>query len=88
MPGEDQPLLQPRLVRLLKRRPKLVAENARNEMLEEIEINMMERRLPGRVAERTVERTLSEMKNATSKVAQGRAKQRMAKANQGTLRRL
>jgi len=86
--GEVDPLLQPRVIRLLRRRPKLFAEDARNEFWEEIENNVIERRKPDTVAERTVDRILNQAREATSPVMKGRARERVRKVNETTLSRL
>lgn len=86
--GEDQPVVQPRVIRLLRKRPKLVAENMRNDILEQVEHNITERRKPDTAAERVVRRVLDEARNAGEQVFSGRLKDRMAEANEGALRRL
>lgn len=86
--GEVDPLLQPRVIRLLKRRPKLFAESARNEFWEEIERNVTERRKPDTVAERAVDRLLEQTREATSPVMKGRARERFRRVNETVFRRL
>lgn len=88
MSGEEEPILQPRLVRLLKNRPKLIGGSVREDILEEIEKNITERRKPDRASERVVGRILDEAREASMPVMKGRVKDRMNKANEGVLNRL
>lgn len=86
--GEEQPVVQPRVIRLLRKRPKLVAENMRNDILEQVEQNITERRRPDTAAERVVQRVLDEARHAGEQVFSGRVRDRMVEANEGALRRL
>lgn len=80
----DQPVLQPRLVRFLRKRPKLVEFEMREEFLEHLEQNIRERRKPGTVAQR-LSRTVED---ASEPVIRDTLRRRLEKANDSLLRRL
>lgn len=86
--GEEEPFLQPRLVRFLKNRTKLVGGSFRNDFWEEVERNVTERRKPDTAAERFLDRIGDEMRSAGFPVMKDRVRNRMARANEGALRRL
>lgn len=83
--SELQPLMQPRLVRFLKNRPKLVDRGVREEFLEEVEERMMERRKPDTVAERTVRRMFNEVADAAAPPTRRRVRERLSRANETVL---
>lgn len=86
--GEKEPILQPRLVRFLKDRPRLVDKGLRREFLEELEREMVERRKPDTVAERMARSTMDRFNQATGKVARKKASAVVNKANDGPLQGL
>lgn len=88
-PGEGvNPVLQPRLVRLLKRRPKLIEIDAREEVLDELETNIAARRDPDVVAERFSRATIESVKDSFEPVVSDRARKGMKRLNDGALERL
>lgn len=85
--GHD-PILQPRVVRLLRKRPKLVDITAREEVLESLERNIAARRDPDVVADRFSRRTLESLMESTEPVVKERVQKRIESANDGLLSRL
>jgi hypothetical protein len=81
---EANPLLQPRLVRFLQRRPKLFDIDARDKMLEEIEKEICIRRDPEQVSS-----TVSKMMvRSGEKPVREAAKTTLQNANEKALRNL
>lgn len=83
-----QPLLEPRLVRFLKNRPRLVNRGFREEFLEHLEQNVRLRRTPDAMAERSVQEFIKRFEEAGGSVAKNRTKQALDKANKGPLNKL
>lgn len=86
-PGE-QPIVQPRVVRFLRDRNRLVDKGVREDFLDQLESNMVERRKPDTLAEKTVRDLFRRFEDAGSGVAKERVRGRMEKANQNTLSKL
>jgi len=86
--GSAQPLVEPRLVQFLKDRPRLVDRGLRQEFLEQLEMNIRERRIPDSMAERGVQQVFRRFEEAGSGVAKEKTRKAMKKANEGPLRRL
>ena len=82
----EQPLVQPRVIRFLKERPRLVDYGVRREFLEEVEKGVVERRRPDTAAERFVENIRNRIGNAGGTVAKERTKRVAERANEGPLR--
>lgn len=85
--GED-PLIQPRLVRMLKDRPRLIDFGVRQEILDELDVRICRRRSPDEVANRLSEQVSNEVQNATRPVMKNRVKNQVDKLNKNQLRRL
>lgn len=85
---DAQPLFEPRVVRFLKNRPRLVDRGLRQELFEELEYNIRERRKPDNMAESVVREGLKRFEEAGGRVAKNRTKQALDKANKGPLKRL
>lgn len=80
----QEPLFEPRVIRLLKDRPRLVDKGVRKELLEELENQMRERRKPDTVAEKAVRSVFRQFDEVGETVAERRAKQRIRKVNRET----
>lgn len=83
-----EPLVEPRLVRFLKDRPRVVDKGVRREFLEQLEENIRERRRPDTAAERAVQKMFRTFEDAGTGVAKDRTKKAMDRANKGPLKRL
>lgn len=79
--AEQSPLMEPRVVRLLKQRRRLIDFGMREEILEEMEVILAERRKPGRVAERATENILSRAQEATRRPLANRVESRVDDIN-------
>jgi len=79
------PLVRPRAIRLLKKRPKLVDFGLREEVLEQLDQNICKRREPEEIAERTVKRAFNEGADAAAPPVRERIRSRFESANQGIL---
>ena len=86
--GADQPVVKPRLIRFLKNRRKFIGGDVRNELWEEVDRRVTERRKPDTAAERVVQNAIQEVSEASFPVAKGRIRDRLANANENTLSRL
>lgn len=86
--GEKEPLLQPRLIRFLKNRPRLIDKGMRKEFLEELEQEVVERRKPDTIAEKMARSAMGRVNNATGKVARRKARDAVNRANNGPLQKL
>lgn len=87
-PARDKPVVQPRLVRFLKNRPKLVGGGLREELWEEMEQALTERRTPDKVAERGTKKAIQEAAGVADPVARRRIADAMESANEGPLEKL
>lgn len=67
--GEKEPLMQPRVVKALKNRPRLVDFGVRKQMLEGLEESIAERRHPDRVSERASSTAAETAKQAAEPAA-------------------
>lgn len=81
----EQPLLQPRVIRFLKQRSKLVDLGFREEVLEQLEAQIVERRTPSRVAEKAADETMNRARESTTPVVRDRVRERMEQANESML---
>lgn len=84
--AELEPLIQPRLVRFLKNRPRAIDRGLRREFLEELETQMVIRRRPDTAAEKAVDAVFDRFREAGTSTAKRRARERLKKANKGPLR--
>lgn len=82
--AEDEPLIQPHLVELLKERPRLIDKGMREKMLDNLARNMAERRTPAVVAERLSSTTVKSVADVSQPVVRDAASERIAQMN-GTI---
>lgn len=87
-PDGTQPLIEPRMIRFLKQRPRLIDKGFRQEFLEEFERQARERRDPGRLAEKTVDKVFARVRESTDEPVKRRARDAVSKVNEGPLSRL
>lgn len=83
-----EPLLEPRLIRFLKDRPRLIDRGVREEILEELEKNVAERRTPDTMAEKAVQSAFDRAGETVAPVTKNRVKDKLEKANEGPLEKL
>lgn len=83
--ASKEPLLQPRVVRLLKERPRLVDFGLRKEMLEELDNIATERRKPVNVAQRATDNALNRARDAAKRPMQRRVEKRVDEINESIL---
>lgn len=83
-----EPLVQPKLARFLKERRKLIGGDIREELWEQVENNIVERRRPDTAAERAVQKAFEEAAESVGPVARNRMMRRMERANEGFLKNL
>lgn len=86
--GGEDPLIQPRVVRFLKGRRRLVDYGVREEILDSVEDSMSERRKPDTVAEEVTLSVLRRFEDAGEQVATSRARKRLRNANTSVLSKL
>lgn len=84
----DNPLLQPRLIRFLKNRDRLIDRGFREEFLEQLELNVVRRRTPDTVAEGVTKEGFKRLEEVGGDVAKGRVKNAVDRANKGPLKKL
>ena len=80
-----QPLVEPRVIQFLKDRPRLVDKGLREEFLEQLELNIRNRRVPDTMAERSVQQLFNRVEEAGGGVAKERLRKRMERANKTVL---
>lgn len=80
----DQPLCQPRLVRFLRQRPRLVDFGLREQALANLEHNMCERRKPDKVAEHASK----QLQEAGEPVVRDTLREQLSQANERLFSRL
>jgi len=85
---ETNPLVQPRVIRTLKDRPRLIDLGFRQEVLEQMESAMARRRSPDVIAERATQEVKQTAEEATEPVVRDRLRSRVEKANNGILNKL
>lgn len=86
--ARDNPLIQPRFVRILKDRPRLIDFGLRKEVLEELDHQLCARRSPQEIANRISDRVTDEITNTTRPVMRRRAEKKIKELNKDTLRKL
>lgn len=83
---ELDPIVQPRLVRFLKDRQRLIDRGIRKELLEQLESQMVMRRRPDTAAEMLVDNMFERFREAGTEVSKKRVRDRLKDANKGPLR--
>lgn len=86
--GELEPLVQPHLIRLLRKRPRLFNDDFRQEILYHLEENIKERRKPDTVAERSVSRLMGEAQQVTQPAVKNRVRDKLENENRKRLNRI
>lgn len=81
----ENPLIRPRLVRLLKERPRLINLGFREEVLDEIDHKMCQRRSPQHVAEKVSDILINETGDSVRPALRKRAEQRISKMNNSVI---
>lgn len=85
---EVDPLIQPRAIRALKNRPRLISLGFREEVLEQMEETVKQRRHPDTVAEKAAQGLKERAEDATEPVVRGRLRNRVRQANERLLKNL
>lgn len=85
---ELEPLVQPRLIRLLKERRRLIDKGVREDFWENLEQNAISRRRPDTVAEKAVQNLFHRVQGAGGQTAKKEAVKVLNKANEGPLNKL
>lgn len=88
MKAREEPVLQPRAVRLLKKRPRLLNDDFRQEFWDSVEDRVVERRKPDTVAEKAVERAFNDIADSAATPVRDRVMRRLENANEGVLKNL
>lgn len=83
--AELDPILQPRAIRFLKKRDRLIDMGMREEFLDEMEDRVVQRRRPDVVAEKTVKKAFNETAEAAAPPMRRRVFGRLTSANEGIL---
>lgn len=83
-----EPLVQPRIIRLLKDRPKLVMGDRREQFLEQLENSVAQRRVPDVVADRAAGQGFDRAKEAAQPVVRETMRDSMERLNERLLKNL
>lgn len=83
--GSPSPLVKPRVVRVLRDRPRMVDFGLREEALDELDTIMCERRDPANVAESAVRDGFNNAADAAAPPVRNLVRGRLQEANQGIL---
>jgi len=83
--GSPSPLVKPRVVRVLRDRPRLVDFGLREEALDELDTIICERRDPANVAEDVVREGFNKAADAAAPPVRNRVRSRLQEANEGIL---
>lgn len=86
--GELKPIVQPRLIRALKNRTRLVNLGLREEVLDNLEETVKERRRTDTVASRLSHEMMQSLSDTGKPVLEKSAKKRLDRVNEGILERL
>lgn len=86
--AELEPLLQPRLIRFMRDRPRLIDRGIRKEALDDLETIVAERRTTDSVANTVGRQVSSTLQDVTGRLARTETKKQLDKANQKQLKRL
>lgn len=84
----DEPLIEPRLIHLLEKRPRLVDRGIREELLHQFRENVAARRTPEKVGERISREMVNNIADTTEPVVRDRARNRMTEVNDTVFRNL
>lgn len=84
----DQPLLQPRIIRLLKDRPRLISFGLREDVLDELDAKMCQRRSPQSLADKLSDVLVNEASDSMRPAIRRRAEQRVSKMNETVFQNL
>lgn len=82
----QEPILRPMVVRALRERPKLVDVDARDRVLEQLEMQISQRRTPDNIADALSRNTLERAADLGQPMVRDAAKNRLEKANDNILR--
>ena len=85
---ERNPIIQPRLIRLAQRRPKLVDIEVRDRFLDNLEESVCERRCPPNISDRFSRILARSGEEAVEPVLRNTLRDRLSSANRGLLKRL
>lgn len=85
--GED-PLLEPRVIKKLKERNRVVSFGVREQFLEQLEAVQREKRKPGNVAEEAVKRGFQRAEEAGAGVAKETTKKMLQRGNNSVRNRI
>lgn len=77
----DNPLIQPKLVRMLKQRSRLIDLGIREEVLDQLDNRMCQRRSPRHIAERLSDTVVNEASDATRPVMRDRVEKKVDEIN-------
>lgn len=87
--GEElEPLLQPRVIRMLRNRQRLINFGFREEVLEEMEETITRRRTTDTIAHRVSTTMADVMRDSSEPIVRDRIESRLSQANAGALNRL
>lgn len=87
--GEElEPLLQPRVIRMLRNRQRLINFGFREEVLEEMEETIARRRTTDTIAHRVSTTMADVLRDSSEPIVRDRMRNRLEKANAGALNRL
>lgn len=86
--GDDEPVIHPWAVMALRKRPKLVNIQAREEFLTRLEHNIRERRKPNNIGERLADLGIRSTEEAAKPAVKNQIARRASKENTRLLRRL
>lgn len=84
----DNPLVQPRMVRLLKERPRLINFGIREEVLDQLDGQICKRRSPQHLAERVSDVAIRDTSDAVKPVMRNRIEQKIENMNDEALNNL
>lgn len=74
---EDNPVVEPKVIRKLKNRDRLVDFGVRQEILEELDKILSDRRKPDRISDDIADVLTRRMRDATKPVARNRVKEQL-----------
>lgn len=77
--GELKPLVEPRVIRMLKERPRLVDKGFRKEILEELESAIVERRTTDTVSSRIAHELVDMTRDPATQVTKNRVQDTLEK---------
>lgn len=86
--SREDPLFQPKIIKRLQGRERVVDMGLREEMLQALEHELTERRRPDNVSDRATREVAERARNSTEPVIKNRLRKRMEDANEGILSRL